>query len=587
MEVVGDALSDCVPTRCSTRSVRVAVAVLLTGQWFMLAGLAILHSPTYGEVPALASALWHWETGDFTPFRVNPPLVRMWAAIPVLIVPHTTNWERMHDVLGDRCEFDLGEDFILANGASSQGLFVLARMMCLPLTVLGGWVCWKWASELYGARGGVQTLALWCASPMILGHGALITPDVPAATFGVLAAYCLSRWYQCPTGPRVAALGLTCGAALLTKATWLILLPLCPVLWGGLALLHRSHPGRSRLQEALGLSIALGVALLVVNIGYGLERTLLRLGEPQFVSRSLGGDPYRQGRLVGGNRFAGGWLGDLRIPLPEDFLLGVDIQRRDFEIGEPAYRNGVWQEAGSTDFYLRALGAKTPEPSLVLMCLGIALLIGRAGAWRSAELFVCVPALAVLALVSSQTGLNGHSRYAIPALPFLLILGGSVGTQDRDSRFQRALKRLAPVLIVTSSVMTAFTYPHLISYSNTWSGAGRHLSPVLLGSDCDWNQDLVFLRRWIRCHSRDEDVQLALSPGAVPGAVGLTSRLVPLSDSPRGAQGSGGRSANYLAVSVNRLFGRYHEFGHLQGAQPVARIGHTIVVFDVSRMRVD
>ena len=61
--------------------------------WFLLAAHALLlgwgalrHSPPWDEVPHLVAGISHWELGRFDLYRVNPPLVRIVAALPVIVV---------------------------------------------------------------------------------------------------------------------------------------------------------------------------------------------------------------------------------------------------------------------------------------------------------------------------------------------------------------------------------------------------------------------------------------------------------------------------------------------------------------------
>ncbi len=53
----------------------------------LLAYSAWRHSPVLTEVGQLPAGISHWELGRFDLYRVNPPLVRLVAALPVLQVP--------------------------------------------------------------------------------------------------------------------------------------------------------------------------------------------------------------------------------------------------------------------------------------------------------------------------------------------------------------------------------------------------------------------------------------------------------------------------------------------------------------------
>jgi hypothetical protein len=165
----------------------------------LLAWASSRNSPVIDEVGHLPAGVSHWCFGRFDLYRVNPPLVRSWAALPVLASDCVFDWTRCDDSPTARPEFAIGRDVIARNGERVLGYFTLARWMCIPFSLLGGYVCYLWSSELYGRKSGVLAAVLWCFSPNILAHAALITPDAGAAAFGVAAGYAFWRWLRRPS----------------------------------------------------------------------------------------------------------------------------------------------------------------------------------------------------------------------------------------------------------------------------------------------------------------------------------------------------------------------------------------------------
>ena len=52
---------------------------------------------------------------------------------------------------GARSEFDIGQRFHHRPTASASfWFFTWARWACIPFSLLGGYVCYRWARELYG-----------------------------------------------------------------------------------------------------------------------------------------------------------------------------------------------------------------------------------------------------------------------------------------------------------------------------------------------------------------------------------------------------------------------------------------------------
>ena len=166
---------------------RFVVAGLLTIHAGLLAYSASVHSPTLNEPGHLVAGISYWQFGRFDVYKVNPPLSRLVAALPVLSAGCKTDWTQYYDGPGARPEMSLGEAFVHANGERSIWLFTIARWACIPFSLIGGYVVFRWSRELYGAAAGILSLALWCFCPNILAHGSLITPDMSATAIGVAA----------------------------------------------------------------------------------------------------------------------------------------------------------------------------------------------------------------------------------------------------------------------------------------------------------------------------------------------------------------------------------------------------------------
>jgi len=165
----------------------VSVLLLLVIQAGLLAYSATCHSPTHLEPAFLTAGICHWEFGRFELYRVNPPLPRMVAALPVWTLGCKTDWRRFTDAPGSRAEYAIGEDFLNANGPASIPLFIYARWACIPFSLLGGYFAYRWAGELYGKGAGLVTLFVWTFEPNLLAHAELMTPDCASWSFGILA----------------------------------------------------------------------------------------------------------------------------------------------------------------------------------------------------------------------------------------------------------------------------------------------------------------------------------------------------------------------------------------------------------------
>ncbi len=347
-----------------------AVLVLLSVHTGLLAYSAYVHSPTLNEPGHLVAGLSHWKFGRFELYRVNPPLVRMVAALPVMTVGYEEDWSGFHEGPGARPVFGMGEDFVAVNGERSFYLFMIARWACIPFSWIGAIVCYLWARDLYGRSSGVIACSLWCFSPNILAHASLITADAHATALGLAACYTFWRWLKKPTWLQAILTGFALGLAELAKTTLILFYPIWPLVW----LFYRLPNRRSMVRqdwarEAGMLLLRMTIGLYALNLGYGFEDSLKPLGEFEFVSNLFTGNldaeeetyPNATTETSSTNRFANTWLGHFPIPFPGNYLLGIDIQQRDFEnYGQPSYLRGKFQDQGWWHYYLYALTIKVP-----------------------------------------------------------------------------------------------------------------------------------------------------------------------------------------------------------------------------------
>lgn len=388
---------------------------------------ALWMSPTLDEPAHVVAGISHLRMGDFSLYRVNPPLIRVVAAVPSLLAGYAMDFpEVLNDALS-RNEFRLGEQFVEENRRRSLWLVTLGRWACVPFSVLGAITCFLWGRALYGQRSGLLASGLWCFSPLILGHAALLTPDAPAAALGMLACYTFWLWLKHPTWQRTIATGIILGLAELSKMTLILFYPLWPVLWFIYRWNERSTMNFSRWRsEGVMLIARMLIGLYVINFGYLFTGSFVPLNEYVFKSEMLGAIPNESDS---GNHFKNSWMGELPVPLPYDYVLGIDHQQRDFEhFWGPSYLRGQYQQRGWWYYYLYALLVKIPLGTLGLLILAVYCRLKRLypkPAFRD-EIVLLAPALFVLMVVSSKTGFSHHLRYLFPCIPLTFVWIGQV-----------------------------------------------------------------------------------------------------------------------------------------------------------------
>ena len=122
----------------------------------------------------------------------------------------------------------------------------------------------------------------------------------------------------------------------LTKMSWIIAFPIWLILWG---------IWRFRNFRQFAAILLLGI--YVINMGYLFDGSFRQLKDYRFICGTLTGQEVTKGRAISvGNRFAGTWLGHIPVPLPAEFVQGIDTQKIDFEREIESYARGVWSDRG-------------------------------------------------------------------------------------------------------------------------------------------------------------------------------------------------------------------------------------------------
>jgi glutamine amidotransferase-like uncharacterized protein len=562
---------------------RLAVVFILLVHITLLSISSFLDSPTNVETAHLPAGLSHWEHGTFYYFKQNPPLVRLVASIPVLFVPHQTNWTSYSDDKRVRCELGLGTDFLEANQERIRLLYGLARLACIPFSVVGALICFFWSKELFGYASGLIAMILWCFSPTILGHGHLLNPDVPAAAMGIAAAYTFRNWLNSQTFYNAIITGIVCGLCITTKSTWVFLLILLPIIYV-IAFLLRFQRKQNLYSQTkfVQLGILLLSAVFIVNLVYGFEGSFRLLKSYQFVSKTLSGnEPLPSGNLKLGNRFENSLLGYIPVPFPNYFVDGLDVQKSDFERPWDSYLNGVWKKGGWRNYYFYGMLYKTPETTLLLFVAAILLSLfcakNRLPLYE--DITLIIPCIFIVGLCSLQSNMSVHYRYIIPALPFIYIFISGVGTV-----FQH--KTLSVKIIVSSlccgSVFICMThYPHCISYFNFLSGGSQNGYKRMQASSLDWGQDLYRLKDWQTKHCGSEPCFLALYCYSNPEWFKVEGKtIVQLLQQDNVDYSS--IDPGWFAVSKCYTFGNELQLSFFESFVPVTTISNTIDIFHLN-----
>jgi hypothetical protein len=571
------------------------VAICLVLQAVLAVDCARQWTPTHDEYWHLPIGLRMWKSGRFDDDVINPPPVRLWAAIPLVL-----GGAKPGDIDSKLDVGDIGDAFWKANGDQARGWFFWGRLMIVPLATLTGLAVVVWSRSWYGERAALISVLLWTCCPTALANSAIVTHDLALAAFWTMTLLALARFAEQPTWRRAILFGVLLGLTPLTKLTGLILVPLSVVLWFVLSLgagKQRNSPeakligvdpatlqlpasGRSR-TTFLQWVVALSVSLAVINACYLFRGT----GTP------LGGLKLASSRLQAVQQINP--LTSLPVLLPTDFVAALDRLSQDLERHHPVYLDGEWSDRPFARYYAAAMCYKLPISTLILVLVSLASVVRprpNSQDWRHGVfLLIAASILPVLASGSSnQIGI----RYVLPTIPLLCVFAGqSARWLNYDSVSLRSvwMKRVVWAMLVAAPLSLRF-HPHHLAYFNVIAGGPLNGRWHLVDSNLDWGQDLYALKAFLDQQHVD-DVGLAYFGTVSSDSIGIKSH-VPPSRFPQ---------AGWYAISANFVQGRPHairgddgkrlnvgleEFGYFRFFEPVTTIGYSIYVYRLSQQDV-
>lgn len=540
---------------------------------------------------------------------MSPPLPDALAVVPLLFARNLkipTNFEYGID-RSTRVEYRAG-DLFLEKNPDHLTYVRIARFATLLFSILGIFVCYSYANWLFGRPCGLIAALLWLFSPMLFGYGGVLGSDAPSAAIALAFCAAFHYWLASENDSYSFGVGVLLGLAQLTKFTLLLLYPLTLVVF---VVYRLTRPARASTfkSEAIKLFVLIYLpSLFILNAGYLCKGTMTPLKDYSFQSKLFSGVDGRPA-----NRFADAWFGKTPVPLPRDYLLGIDCQRVDFETGiTGSYFRGEWREHGWFSYYFCALGLKTPTGTLAILALAILLALSSSRyrtSWQN-ELVLWLPGLALALFVSSQTGFSIHSRYVLPALPFFIVGASRVGRlfsnnlASSSKRGVHALRYVCVAFGLWSLGSFLLYYPNEIAHFNeltsifkpqSTSEANFPLRPDesdssvyaqihrrlttpaldgawwLLGSNLDWGQNYFRLADWLQERDDVDSISINLD-GSYPYD----------SISPKVTSYLTSFRPGWHAVSVNNLLNPERKHDSFLRLRPVAIVGYSIYVYHVA-----
>jgi 4-amino-4-deoxy-L-arabinose transferase-like glycosyltransferase len=540
-------------------------------------------SATADEAWILGAGYTYCKGMGFRMHPDEPPLAKMWSALPLMFMPvqipeearalyegrtghllsrpwhgpfesfihlfptGRDNWYYWPWFEGDR----FGQLFLYGGENDAERMLIAARLMQVVLAILTAAVIFFWSRQLAGPTAGLLGCALWVFNPVALAHSHIVQTDGGGALTVLLSVWSFSHFVQRPCLRSAVIAGLAFGLALVTKLSALLLLPTLGVL-AALVWWKKPTEQRNTIRFARLIPLFAVCAWVVIMIVYAPHWT----PAPPLDARQAAWLNVPS------------WFETFRpILIPPDFFKAVALLIGSADVGHSGYLFGAWSDAGWWYYYPVAFALKTPIPLLAVVVVALIFLLRQIRIRRADELVPWIAATMFFALAMLNK-MNIGVRHLLPVYGLLSV---AVASQLAPLR---GLWRVATlVLVIWLAAVSVLARPYYIEYFNEFTGGARNGYKYLLDSNLDWGQDLKRLKKYLADRNLDH-CYLAVS--GVEKAItyyGIKSTVI---EEPEA------RSLRHGTLVVSAMLLMRPEWAWLrEQRQPTDRVGYTLFVYKI------
>jgi hypothetical protein len=537
-----------------------------------------LEAQTWDEGFEIASGYSYLKTGDYRISPEHPPLARVIAALPLLLL--NLDVPVQHPSWAARDDVEFGHEFIFRNRAPADRIVFLARMPMIVLTAAFGLILAWWTRRVFGAVAALGALLLFAFDPNIVANGRYVKNDVPVAMMGFVTVALWGEFLRSRKWRWAGATGAAFGIAMATKFSALFLLPVLLIAWFVTRWQRREPLALGRC--ALALAVVAVISTVPVLLVYAPESHMLIPATRAY--RAAHPEVRRLGNAMGVRTERATAFLQLctRLGLQDHpLLVGFTRFLDHTSDGHEAYLLGKRSRDGWWYYFPVAFAVKTPVATLAAMALAAVLglwrlLSGSLRRMRREWLLLLTP-IAIYVPLTVFNRVDIGLRHLLPIYPFVFILTAAVLARVEWRGKVPVTGALAALLLMES----VSVYPNYLAFFNFAAGGPGAGPRYLVDSNIDWGQDLLKLRDdWI-ARGRPHLCMLYFG-SALPEYYGL-----PANEVPRTGQIAERESANCLAaVSVTPLEDVYLQPGEmawLREREPVAKIGYSIYLYDLRK----
>ncbi|HXM35406.1 MAG TPA: glycosyltransferase family 39 protein, partial [Pyrinomonadaceae bacterium] len=477
-----------VGSRCPAEALSCLLLLVMGGN---LLSSAWHETLTNDEVVHIPSGYHYLVAGDFRLNPEHPPLVKMWACLPLLVIrPRVYEPPDGSDQKFERYTVLASIEFWQKNQPRFQAISFWSRVPMVLLTLALGVLIFVSGREVFGARAAVLAVALFSLEPTMLAHGWIVQTDVAAAFGYLLFFFSLQAYYRAPTFSRACWFGVATGIALLTKFSLGILIPifLCALAYMAV---RASWFGISRRRSVLQACVASVIVILMLNAAYFFQHPALAPQETSWIAGAAP-TPLAAERVIL-------WIRLLSKVFPTYYLFGLYSVFVHNHFGHATSLLGQYSIFGWWYYFPIAFALKTSLPFLLLSLGAIGWALWATIVRREQKLIPLLAGLAIYLGVSMTSSINIGVRHIAPLFPFLFLLGGVC--LDRLLKASRAnvARLLVVVLLGWMLVDGVRAYPNYLSFTNSLT-LGKPAWALLSDSNVEWGENIGELARYLHAH---------------------------------------------------------------------------------------
>ncbi|HVO93493.1 MAG TPA: glycosyltransferase family 39 protein, partial [Terriglobales bacterium] len=214
---------------------RIGTAIIL-GVFVLVFGFLAISSsadkaPTVDESVHLVSGYSYLKWGDFRANPEHPPLVKIWAALPLLWLdvkdprPWSPTWNQILKTEPGGPLYPFATEMVFKwNDATA--LFFYPKLQMLLLSIVLAVFIFIWSRELFGAPAAATAIFLYGLDPNILAHSTIVHTDLAFAAVVFIGTYFYCRTLRKFNGFNLLLTSLLFGLAAVTKDSFVTIVPI-------------------------------------------------------------------------------------------------------------------------------------------------------------------------------------------------------------------------------------------------------------------------------------------------------------------------------------------------------------------------